>query len=58
MTTKHSVILIRHGQSNWNAQDRFTGWEDSDLTLKGENEAKMAGKILRDLNIKFDIAYS
>ena len=58
MTTKHSVILIRHGQSNWNAQNRFTGWEDSDLTAKGENEAKLAGKILKDLDIKFDIAYS
>ena len=58
MTTKHSVILIRHGQSNWNAQNRFTGWEDSNLTAKGEIEAREAGKILKKNNIRFDIAYT
>ena len=58
MTIKHSVILLRHGQSRWNAQDRFTGWEDSDLTSTGENEARMAGKILKSKNIQFDIAYT
>ena len=58
MTIKHSVILLRHGQSTWNAQDRFTGWEDSDLTSIGENEARMAGKILKNKNTKIDIAYT
>ncbi len=58
MTTKHSVIFIRHGQSIWNAQDRFTGWEDSDLTDAGEREAKKAGEIINNKNIKFDVAYT
>jgi 2,3-bisphosphoglycerate-dependent phosphoglycerate mutase len=58
MTNKHFVILLRHGQSTWNAQNRFTGWEDSDLTAIGEGEAKEAGKILRNKNIRVDVAYT
>lgn len=58
MTTTHSVILLRHGQSSWNEKNRFTGWEDSDLTLTGEKEAKVAGEILRINNLRFDVAYT
>ena len=52
------LILCRHGQSEWNLSNRFTGWEDVDLTEKGENEAKDAGFNLAKENISFDVAYT
>ena len=58
MHQKYSIILLRHGQSTWNQQDLFTGWEDSDLTSRGENEAKEAGKIMKSNNLTFDIAFT
>ena len=45
------IILIRHGQSLWNAENRFTGWVDSDLSEKGKAEAKLAGLLIKKLNI-------
>ncbi len=53
MTT---LVLIRHGQSLWNAQNRFTGWTNIDLSEKGEEEAKEAGERLE--NIKFDVVHT
>ncbi len=50
------LILVRHGQSIWNLQNRFTGWVDVNLSQKGIKEAKNAGKLLKDF--KFDIAYT
>ena len=50
------LILVRHGQSMWNLQNRFTGWVDINLSQKGIKEAKKAGKLLKDY--KFDIAYT
>ena len=50
-----SLILIRHGQSVWNASNRFTGWTDVDLTEKGEAEAKNCGFLLRESGFQFDI---
>ena len=52
------LILIRHGQSTWNLEKRFTGWVDVDLTEKGKQEAKKAGELIKSLNIKIDHYYS
>ena len=49
-----SLILVRHGQSEWNEKNLFTGWENPGLTEKGANEAKNAGMLINNLNIKFD----
>tara|TARA_B100001093_G_scaffold384759_1_gene370505 strand:+ start:708 stop:1421 length:714 start_codon:yes stop_codon:yes gene_type:complete len=53
-----NLILVRHGQSVWNLQNRFTGWVDVELTKNGELEAKKAGNLIKDLNIKIDLFYS
>ncbi len=51
-----SLVLVRHGQSQWNLENKFTGWVDVDLTPKGESEAKAAGQKLK--GFKFDKAYT
>ena len=53
-----SLILVRHGQSEWNEKNLFTGWENPGLTQKGEKEAKDAGKIINGLGINFDYLYT
>lgn len=52
------LVCIRHGESEWNKENRFTGWSDVDLSEKGHEEAKQAGKILKDKGYDFDIAYT
>ncbi|MGN8159799.1 2,3-diphosphoglycerate-dependent phosphoglycerate mutase [Salinisphaera sp. RV14] len=52
------LVLLRHGQSQWNLENRFTGWVDVDLTETGRDEAKRAGRLLADENIRFDIAFT
>ena len=52
------LILTRHGQSVWNAENRFTGWVDVDLSDKGVLEAEKSGQIIKDLNINIDISYT
>ena len=52
------LILVRHGQSEWNQLNQFTGWEDVGLTEKGINEAKSAGHKLKEAGIDFDLAYT
>ncbi|MCI5675106.1 MAG: 2,3-diphosphoglycerate-dependent phosphoglycerate mutase [Firmicutes bacterium] len=52
------LVLVRHGQSQWNLENRFTGWVDVDLSEKGYEEAKEAGAILKSENIFFDKAYT
>lgn len=52
------VVLIRHGQSLWNLENRFTGWTDVDLTEAGLNEARQAGQILKEKGFVFDAAYT
>ena len=55
----NNLILIRHGQSHWNKERRFTGWADIDLTDEvGKAEARQAGLLIKDLNIKFDAFFS
>ena len=52
------LILLRHGESVWNKENRFTGWTDVDLSNKGVDEAINAGKIMKNNNITFDVAFS
>ena len=51
-------ILVRHGESQWNNENRFTGWYDVDLSEKGVSEAKAAGKLLKAEGFSFDFAYT
>ena len=52
------LVLLRHGESQWNLENRFTGWTDVDLTPKGELEAKSAGKTLNENGFEFDIVFT
>ena len=52
------LVLVRHGQSEWNLKNLFTGWKDVDLTDKGVAEAREAGRKLKGQGIKFDVAYT
>jgi 2,3-bisphosphoglycerate-dependent phosphoglycerate mutase len=54
----HKVVLLRHGESTWNQENRFTGWTDVDLSERGLAEAKTAGNLLRDGGYVFDLAYT
>jgi 2,3-bisphosphoglycerate-dependent phosphoglycerate mutase len=53
----HTLVLIRHGESVWNQENRFTGWTDVDLSDKGREEAKAAGRLLKAQGFTFDLAY-
>ncbi len=52
------LVLLRHGQSEWNQQNRFTGWMDIDLTAQGIAEGRRAGQFLREAGLSFDFAYT
>ena len=54
----YKVVLLRHGESTWNKENRFTGWTDVDLSEKGRGEAKKAGELLRAEGFVFDVAYT
>lgn len=54
----YEVVLLRHGESTWNMENRFTGWTDVDLSEKGVAEAHDAGRLLRDSGYRFDLAYT
>ena len=54
----HTLVLIRHGQSIWNEENRFTGWTDVDLTPKGITEAQQGGRLLGAEGLTFDVAYT
>tara|TARA_B100001109_G_scaffold245105_1_gene232529 strand:- start:676 stop:1308 length:633 start_codon:yes stop_codon:yes gene_type:complete len=53
-----NLILVRHGQSEWNAKNLFTGWKDPGLTDRGVSEAKNAGKLILEQEIEFDVMYT
>ena len=55
---KHTLVLLRHGESEWNLENRFTGWTDVDLTEKGTEEAKAAGRLMKAEGYHFDVAYT
>jgi 2,3-bisphosphoglycerate-dependent phosphoglycerate mutase len=52
------LVLVRHGQSDWNQKNLFTGWHDVDLTAQGREEARQAGRTLKDAGLSFDIAFT
>jgi len=54
----YKVVLLRHGESDWNKQNRFTGWTDVDLTEKGIQEATAAGKLMKEAGFVFDLAFT
>jgi 2,3-bisphosphoglycerate-dependent phosphoglycerate mutase len=54
----YKLVLLRHGESTWNKENRFTGWTDVDLTETGREEAKAAGQLLKDGGYVFDVAYT
>ena len=54
----HKLVLLRHGESTWNKENRFTGWTDVDLTDKGREEAKQAGLLLREGGYSFDLLFT
>ncbi len=54
----YKIVLLRHGESAWNKENRFTGWTDVDLTSKGEDEARNAGILMKEAGFQFDIAYT
>ncbi len=58
METKYKLVMVRHGQSTWNLENRFTGWTDVDLTEQGRAEAHSAGQLLKDGGYTFDVAYT
>ncbi|MBZ0167176.1 MAG: 2,3-bisphosphoglycerate-dependent phosphoglycerate mutase, partial [Candidatus Omnitrophica bacterium] len=56
--SQHKLVLLRHGESLWNKENKFTGWTDVDLSEKGRQEADLAGKVLRKEGYTFDVAYT
>src|ERR1043165_3258891 len=52
------LVLVRHGESTWNKENRFTGWTDVDLSEKGRQEAKEGGQVLKAGGFQFDVAYT
>ncbi|QYY34983.1 2,3-diphosphoglycerate-dependent phosphoglycerate mutase [Ruficoccus sp. ZRK36] len=54
----YKIVLLRHGESQWNLENRFTGWTDVDLTEKGEGQAREAGHVLAKEGFRFDIAFT
>jgi len=57
-TVMTNLVLLRHGESIWNKENRFTGWTDVDLSEKGIREAKQAGKVLKKEGYSFDVAFT
>ena len=57
-TTDRLLVLVRHGQSDWNLKNLFTGWKDPDLSPKGVEEASAAGRRLKAQGLSFDLAFT
>eukprot|EP00300_Choanocystis_sp_HF-7_P038406 c55308_g1_i1.p1 GENE.c55308_g1_i1~~c55308_g1_i1.p1 ORF type:complete len:274 (+),score=52.55 c55308_g1_i1:36-857(+) len=55
---KHTLVLLRHGESVWNKENRFTGWVDVKLSEKGRKEAMVAGRLMKAAGLKFDVAFT
>jgi len=54
----YKIVLLRHGESDWNRENRFTGWTDVDLSEKGVAEATQAGVLLKEAGFTFDMAFT
>jgi Histidine phosphatase superfamily (branch 1) len=55
---KHTLVLVRHGESSWNLENKFTGWYDCPLSPKGHEEVKEAGQLIKKEGIKADVAFT
>ncbi len=53
-----TLVLLRHGQSQWNLENRFTGWVDVDLTAEGEAQARKGGELIKAAGVEFDRAFT
>lgn len=58
MTTAHKLVIVRHGESEWNQYNKFCGWFDADLSEKGLEEAKSGAKAIKEAGMKFDICHT
>jgi 2,3-bisphosphoglycerate-dependent phosphoglycerate mutase len=58
VTRVHKLVLLRHGESAWNRENRFTGWTDVDLTDRGRDEARRAGQLMKEAGLDFDVAHT
>jgi len=58
MRRMHKLVLLRHGESDWNRENRFTGWTDVDLSSQGVEEARAGGRMLKEAGCAFDVAYT
>ena len=58
MAAKYQIVLVRHGESQWNLENKFTGWYDCDLSEKGKEEASRAGKVLKDEGFTFNLCFT
>ncbi len=58
MKPAYKLVLVRHGESTWNSENRFTGWTDVDLSAKGVDEAKSAARLIKESNLEFDHVYT
>lgn len=58
MTAVHRLVIVRHGESSWNQENRFCGWFDADLSEKGVGEAKRGAQAIKDAGLKFDVCYT
>jgi 2,3-bisphosphoglycerate-dependent phosphoglycerate mutase len=54
----YKIVLVRHGESQWNLENRFCGWHDADLSAKGVEEAKQAGRWIKESGLSFDVAFT
>jgi 2,3-bisphosphoglycerate-dependent phosphoglycerate mutase len=54
----YTIVLLRHGESTWNKENRFTGWTDVDLSEKGRTEAQRAARLMREAGLSFDLCYT
>ena len=54
----YRIVFVRHGESTWNKENRFTGWKDVPLSENGKNEALYAGQVLKEKGFTFDLAYT
>ena len=57
-STTHTLVLLRHGESSWNKENRFTGWTDVDLTDKGRDEARVAGQLMKNEGLGFNRTFT
>jgi len=58
MAGKYKIVMVRHGESEWNEKNLFCGWFDANLSTKGKDEAASAGKAVKDAGLKFDVAHT